>query len=70
LREILNAMFYILRGIPWRMLPPFSAPADRLWLVRDLTGRRCLAIDQSPQGLSVHAVAHAANIRTAMAAYR
>ena len=41
MREIINAIFYVLRGgIAWRLLPlGFSALADGLWLVRGLSRR-------------------------------
>ena len=51
LREIVNAIFYVLRGgIAWRLLPSLPALADGLSLVCGVAGPRCVREDQPRAG--------------------
>ena len=42
MREIVNAIFYVLRGgIAWSLLPKDFPPLDGLWLVPGFAARAC-----------------------------
>ena len=51
LREVVNAIFYVLRGgVTWRLLPSDLPPRSTVWLVQPVAGQRPIRDDETPPG--------------------